>query len=237
MILKGIIDGACAIHVTSESERDQLSLLGLEDACVVIPLSVILPELNKVMRKRGCDLKLLFMSRIHPKKGLPVLIEAVSILRHRGISVVLTVAGEGSKTYLSEIKRLIRDLSLNDVVNLAGFVEGEAKVRLLEEADLFVLPSYQENFGLAVVEAMAAGLPVVVSEQMALADEIMENGAGVKVPVDRPEVLADKISTLVDSAYLEQMGSRARKLVERRFSADRQGNQLLKLYKSIVLNL
>ena len=237
LFIKGILNGASAIHVTSESERKQLALLGIEDKCVVVPLSVMIPEPTQVERKADRDLSLLFLSRIHSKKGLPVLIEALSILRQRGISATLTIAGDGSRAYLSEIKCLIREFELSDVVHFAGFVEGQEKTRLLGEADIFVLPSYQENFGIAVAEAMAAGLPVIVSDQVAIADEIMENNAGVVIPVDMPEVLADKILTFLDPEYLKQMSTRAREFVKSRFSADRQGQQLVHLYTKIISDL
>lgn len=237
LFIKRILNGASTIHITSESERNQLALLGIKDKCVVVPLSVTFPESIQVERKANCDLSLLFLSRIHPKKGLPVLIEALSILRKCGISATLTVAGDGSRAYLSEIKRLIGEFALSDVVRFVGFVGGQAKIRLLGEADIFVLPSYQENFGIAVAEAMAAGLPVIVSDQVAIADEIVEDDAGVVIPVDMPEVLADKISSFLDSEYLEQMGTRAREFAKSRFSADRQGQQLVQLYTKIISKL
>ena len=230
LFIKRILNDASAIHVTSESERNQLALLGIKDKCVVVPLSVMLPEPAAVERKADCALRLLFLSRIHPKKGLPVLIEALSILRRRGISATLTIAGDGSGAYLSEIKRLIGEFAIADVVHFVGFVEGREKTRLLAEADIFVLPSYQENFGIAVAEAMAAGLAVIVSDQVAIAGEIVENNAGIVIPVDMPEVLADKISCCIDPEYREQMGRRAREFVKTRFSADRQGQQLVQLY-------
>jgi glycosyltransferase involved in cell wall biosynthesis len=234
VFLKGVLDCASAIHATSESECNQLVSLVKEDACVVIPLSVMLPEFIPARQKASNGLRLLFLSRIHPKKGLPVLIETLSILRGRGIAVSLTVAGDGSTEYVREIKNLVKTFALDDIVDFAGFVEGESKSCMFREADLFVLPSHQENFGIAVVEAMASGLPVIVSDQVALADEIVENGAGTAVPVDMPEVLADEISAFLDSDYLKQTGVRARELVEKRFTADRQGQQLVELYKNII---
>lgn len=229
-----ILDGACAIHVTSKSERKQLTSLFSKNNCVVIPLSITLPKSSAVKQKTNHNLNLLFLSRIHPKKGLPVLLEALSILRRRGIPAALTIAGDGSSTYLDKIKRLIRELELGEAVHFTGFVQGREKSRLFEEADLFVLPSYQENFGIAVVEAMAAGLAVIVSDRIALAEEIANNNAGAVVPVDMPEALADKILAFSDSEYLTQMGIRARNFAAGRFTAEKQGQQLEDLYTEIT---
>ncbi len=232
--LKSTLARANAIHATSASERNQLALLGLAGACTVIPLAVDLPVLNRAECQSERILRLLFLSRIHPKKGLPILLRALAVLRDREIEASLTIAGQGSKAYQKELKRLIDALGLHSTVEFVGFVTGKEKSRLLALADLFVLPSYQENFGIAVAEAMAAGLPVVISDQVALAEEIIRGGAGVVVPVDQPEALADAIGGFTKPGYRFRMGRRARQLVERHFASDIQGQRLEELYRRIV---
>lgn len=234
LLLSKIMDRARAIHATSEVERNHIIALGFRDSCRVVPLSVPLPEVDPVFRESNSDLSVLFLSRIHPKKGLATLIQSVALMRNEGQNVRLRIAGDGSAAYMQEMKCLVHEMQLGDSVEFLGQVAGEIKHDVLSKADLFVLPSYQENFGIAVVEAMAAGVPVVVSDQVALANQIERYEAGLVVAVDAPRSLAKAMSAFIDARYRRRIGTNARNLVEQEFSAANQGRRLVEMYESIL---
>ena len=119
-------------------------------------------------------------------------------------------------------------------MNFVGFLEGNAKSRALADADVFVLPSYHENFSLATAEAMAASLPVVVSDQVGIAWEINEAAAGIVVPTDSPTALATAIEHFFSAENRQIAGNNGRNLVEKKFSREKFGNSLLELYESVV---
>ena len=123
----------------------------------------------------GSELKLLFMSRIDRKKRLEVLIDAIDKSRQVLRPFKLIIAGAGDGAYENELKNKITNLGLADYVEWRGFVRGEVKAKLLCEADVFILPSAYENFGIVVLEALASGLRPVVSNMVFIADHLDAN--------------------------------------------------------------
>lgn len=156
-----LFDTADLLHATAEQECENIRRLGLRSPIAVIPNGIQFPDLappqeSQPHRKRRC----VFLSRLHPKKGLPMLLEAWSRLKPSGWS--LEIAGPAETGHDQEIRHLISRLDLVDV-RLIGELRGAGKWDFLRTADLFILPSYSENFGIAVAEAMAAGLPVITT--------------------------------------------------------------------------
>lgn len=161
---------------------------------------------------------LLFLGRIHPKKGCDLLIDAAA--SHH---INLVIAGPDQVGWRAELER-----RATDRVVFAGMLEGEIKAGALAAADAFILPSHQENFGLAVVEALSAGLPVLISDRVNIWREIAEDGAGFVDSDDldgTKRLIARWLET--SSADREQMRRNARACFERRFSAARAADALL----------
>lgn len=227
---------AAAIHVTSSFEADGMGSLGFKVKTHVIPLYVELPALPK---RNYCDnniLSLLFFSRLDPIKGLPTLLQALALLHLRAdLAVVLTIAGQGSDEYLAELQVMVKKLNISENVNFVGFLQGEARSQVLAEADVFVLPSYHENFSLATAEAMAAGLPVIVSDQVGIAQEISEAAAGIVVPIDSPVALANAIEKCGRIKFRQITGENGRRLVKQKFSKERFGESLSHLYEKVLI--
>jgi glycosyltransferase involved in cell wall biosynthesis len=173
-----------------------------------------------------------FLSRFHEKKGIELLLDACAGMAD-GFDLVL--AGMGETGYVESLKARIAGLGLSERVHWAGFVQGDDKWRLLQGADVFVLPSYSENFGIVVLEAMACGLPVVVSDQVALCREVSRCGAGLVVGLGAEEVRGALYELLVGAPEKAvAMGQAGRALVEREFSWEAMAGGLIAAYEESV---
>ncbi len=158
----------------------------------------------------------LFLSRVHPKKGLDLLIPAMSDFR--GEDIVLAIVGPGDDAYLRELHVLIRNHRLENQVVITGMVDNSIRVSALSAAELLVLPSYQENFGLVVVEALAMERPVVVSDQVQIQEEIEPAGVGSVVSLNVSRLTTEIRRWLDDEPARREAGRRGRVLVEQRFT-------------------
>jgi len=115
-----------------------------------------------------------------------------------------------------------------------GMLLGSQKMSAFRDADVFVLPSYTENFGIAVVEAMASGLPVVISNKINIWREVAEARAGLVVNCDVHEISNALLTLLVDPIRGKEMGKRGRRLVEKRFTWETVGEQMVQVYRQIL---
>jgi glycosyltransferase involved in cell wall biosynthesis len=231
------LEHAAAIHVTSSFESVGLNNFGFDAKTHVIPLSVTVPAACNQVYRENRPLTLLFLSRVVPIKGLPTLLQALALFRARSnIPIILKIAGQGSDEYLSELQAQVESLKISESVEFVGFLQGESKSQSLAEADVFVLPSYHENFSLSTAEAMAAGLPVIVSDQVGIAREISDAAAGIVVPIDCPEALADAIDKFCDIEFRRNAGANGRRLAEQRFAKEKFASSMHRLYSNAIAN-
>ncbi len=180
------LNGAAAIHFTSDQEAKVSERFGIPTNDWVIPLGVMLPESAQTVEAVRSHYQLpsdrpilLFMSRIEPKKGLDLLIPALEELaRDLDFHVVMAGANPQDPEYAAKIRDRMQTSSLGDRTTFTGFVTGSLKTDLLRCADLFVLPSYYENFGIAVAEAMSVAVPVVISDQVHIHTDITTSNSG-----------------------------------------------------------
>ncbi len=157
------IAAATCFHAACESEALDIRRLGFRQPVAVIPNGVELPELAAgPARDRSARRRLLFLSRIHPKKGIPVLLRAWQKVAHRHPDWELIVAGPNEGGHLSCLQTLKGELGLQRV-SFLGPSYGDAKAALYRSADLFVLPTYSESFGMVIAEALAHGVPVITT--------------------------------------------------------------------------
>lgn len=236
------LDNANAIHYTSADEARDAGRLGLRARAAVIPLGIDLapfrqmPEPERFFehfpQARGRPI-VLFLSRIDPKKGIEMLLKAMHKLQPAQSNPALIIAGGGEAVYIASLKALVKALGLEQNVIWAGFVEGAEKLAALAAADLFVLPSYSENFGIALLEAMAAGLPCISSNQVALAMEPGNHAAVCVTPCD-PESVGHAIERLLgDTSERRRLSDCARKLIAQRYSLEAMGKSLAVLYREL----
>jgi glycosyltransferase involved in cell wall biosynthesis len=177
---------------------------------------------------------ILFLSRIDPKKGLDLLLPAFARLRAQQPDVALVMAGAGEAELIGRLKAEAMRLGIAAHLYWAGFLDGDEKLAALADADLFVLPSYSENFGLSVVEAMASRLPVVISDEVAIHREVAGAQAGLVTSCQVPSLTAALASLVADAGLRERLGQAGRRLVESRFSAEAMTAAVLGMYHEIL---
>lgn len=236
---------AVALHATAPSEEAQFRKLGLKMPVLMIPNGVEIPE-GRGERDSGFRIQdggfkgegdsgvrtALFLGRIHPKKGLPMLVEAWAKVRPSGWR--MRVAGPDEDGHRAEISAMIHEAGLDDVWSLEGEVSDEAKWKVFAEADLFILPTYSENFGISVAEALAAGLPVITTTG-APWNGLLSHRCGWWVDPTAAAlsgVLAVATSSGADT--LREMGSRGRSWMASDFSWKGVAESMSKAYKTLV---
>jgi glycosyltransferase involved in cell wall biosynthesis len=227
---------AAAVHFTSDDEAVQARLLGVSMKEAVIPLGIpASPQGAAPPRtKPGAAPQLLFLSRLDPKKNVEGLLSAIALLKHELPALRLAIAGDGSPAYVSGLKARAASLHLEQQVTWLGHVQGEHKIAAFAAADMFVLPSYSENFGIAAAEALAAGLPCVLGEGVAIAKEVLDADAGIMVGTDPASIAHGLRRIIAEHELLSRMSVNASQLARERYSAKAMGARLKRLYAEIL---
>ncbi|MEZ6242471.1 MAG: glycosyltransferase [Phycisphaerales bacterium] len=219
------LEHAAFVHSTAQAELDQSKKWYPKGRGVVVPLVFdldpfrTLPGPSLAYKKFGPDGSgdihpdepvVLFLSRVHPKKGVEHLIRAAALLRDRDIPCRTLIAGTGDEAYAASLRRLIEQHALADHVRLLGLVTGELKISLFERADVFALPTSQENFGFVLPEAMACRTPAITTRGVDIWPEL-ESSGGALIADQSPEAFADAIALLLhDDARRTRMGDAGR---------------------------
>jgi glycosyltransferase involved in cell wall biosynthesis len=244
LAVRRMLQTAAAVHYTADEERQLAeSSLGLNNG-VVIPLGIALQGFQgqdnpELFRQRhpllGSSPYVLTLSRLHPKKNLELLLEVFLTLakRREAFDWRLVIAGDGEAAYVDSLKRLVRQRDGEQRVLFAGWLDGAERASALHSAALLALPSHQENFGLAAAEALACGVPVVVSEHVNLAPEIARYGAGWVTSLDAETFSSTLNEALQDETECHRRGGAGREMVLRRFSWEEVASRLLSLYESV----
>jgi glycosyltransferase involved in cell wall biosynthesis len=218
-------------HTTAQSELDQVRKLGYTQTAVVIANGI---ETTDVLLKTEWKAvrNLLFLSRVHPKKGIDLLIEAVAQLPVNTLQI--TIAGEGDAAYVEELKRLAIQRNVAHQFHFVGGVYGQQKWELYQQSDLFVLPTYSENFGIVVPEALYTGLPVLTTTGTPWQElETEKCGWWIDLSVDNlAKALTEAIHT--DTVELKSMGERGRKLVMSKYDVKEVAEKMKYFYQGVV---
>ncbi len=178
----------------------------------------------------------IFLSRIHPKKGLERLLPRWPEVCRRCPDMLLVIAGTGDPTDLARVRDLVHGHNLHNSVFLAGQLSGPTKWQALTDADIFILPSYQEGFSMAITEAMAASLPVIITRECNF-DEVEQFHAGVVIDNGDMAAFAQSAARMIDdSADRQSMGQNGRLLVQRQFTIEAASEKLELLYEAVAKN-
>lgn len=231
---------AAALHYTTETERRLVEPLGLRPPTFVIPNGLDWVEFEplpprgafRAAQGVGARTLIVFLSRVHHKKGLSLLLPAFARLPDTG--AMLAVVGPGEAEYVEELRVQAASLGVGERVIFPGMIAGRGRLEALRDADLFCLPSYQENFGVSVIEALGVGTPVLISDQVNICSEVAAAGVGEVVPCE-VEPLAQRLAAmLADRPRLAEMAARARPWVERTFRWDAIAAQIDAMYEQVV---
>ncbi|MEK7635659.1 MAG: glycosyltransferase [Patescibacteria group bacterium] len=245
LIEKINLAGADAIHFTVEKEKEDYLKLRLPlKKAMIIPNSIDVGDKKKIVsgsfRKKfkiSDSAKIvLFMGRLHKIKGLDILISAFSEIVKKEPNLVLVLAGPDDEGYGKNLKSQILNLKIDDKVLFTGMLIGDDKIAAYRESDVFVLPSYSENFGMSVVEAMAIGLPVVITKGVGISPNVERVGAGIVIKKDEKQLTAAILKILNNSELAKKMGGNGRKLVETEFSSDKVAKKFIKEYNEMIAN-
>lgn len=229
---KAAIKNADYIQATAESEYDNLLHLGYNDKITVVKLGI---DADGIMMKESWKKtrQILFLSRVHVKKGINFLIEAAAELRKELQGYKIVVAGEGEAEYVAALKRQIADNGLQDIVQLIGGVYGDEKWRLFQTSDFFVLPTHSENFGLAIAESLASGTPVITTVGTPWSDlNTSRSGAWIEIGT-KPLVDALRRFLAMTEEELETMGRNGRRLIETKYSARVMAREMMEVYEGV----
>lgn len=222
---------ADAFAVTSEGETEDLRRLGFYQPAAVIRYGVDVPAPVAAPPADG-PRTALFLSRLHPIKGLPDLVAAWAAVRPEGWRLV--IAGPDEVGHQAEVERQVQVAGLGGAVSFAGPVADAAKWDAYRAADLFVLPTHSENFGIVVAEALAAGLPVLTTRG-APWEALVTHRAGWWTDVGaEPVAAALREATAAPPDALRAMGARGRTYVEGHLSWDRAAAEHLALYRWLL---
>ena len=236
------LERAAAIHVTSRREADEAAAFGFNLREVrEIPNGVDIDAFDQrsslahdapislaVSQAIGSGPFVLFLGRINWKKGLDRLVKALP----HAPAVRLVIAGNDEDRYRPVVEAMAAGMEVSDRVVFTGAVDGADKAALLSAARALVLPSYSENFGNVVLEAMAAGRPVIVTPEVGVSELVEQSGAGLVVPGTREPLAGALASLIADPARAEQLGLRGREIA-RRFSWASVAEQMERLYTEV----
>lgn len=230
---KAAIKNADCLHATAESEKDNLLKLGYNKNIEVIANGI---DVDSIRMKNNWERKkkILFLSRIHVKKGIEFLLEAVAILKEQLTDYTINIAGEGDAEYIASLKNKAKELGIEKLVNFCGGVYGEYKWKLFRDADVFVLPTYSENFGIVVGEALACGTPVITTKGTPW-EELNTEHCGWWTEIGTEPTKEALMSFLaLSTGELKIMGNNGRKLIENKYSTKKIASDMFNLYQKIV---
>ena len=176
---------------------------------------------------------LLFLSRIHIKKGIEHLIEAAALLRDRGTACDVLIAGTGDRGYVEQLKAVADRRGVGDLVSFLGLVVDDQKLSLFRTADVFVLPTFQENFGFVLVESLAAGTPVITTKGVGIWRELEASGGGRIIDSPSGDTVASAVLEVLEREP-DQMGADGRAWVFEALATERLAEAFETLYSDCL---
>lgn len=242
---KKILKSAKVIHALTTEEKNEILNLGIDEQLVYVIPNGIDPDDFSNLPDKGSLLKkfphlknkkiVLFLSRINWKKGLDDLIPAFADVVKAVNNAHLILAGPDNEGYMSRVRKWIDDYDIKDSVSYLGPVYGKDKLMLLQDCEIFVLPSYSEGFPMSVIEAMYMKLPVVVTENIGIPDVVRNSQCGIVINKNRKEISGAIIHLLKNKDLSIEMGERGRRCIEENFLWDRIAREMLKVYEQALM--
>jgi glycosyltransferase involved in cell wall biosynthesis len=226
------LDSAALLMATSEQEAESIRKVGLRQPIAIIPNGIDLPPGEKPPLSHESGRCALFLSRIHPKKGLMNLVAAWARVSPEGWRMV--IAGPDEGRHREEVELSVQRAGLGHYFEFVGPVEGDAKEKLYRQADLFILPTFSENFGMVVAEALSYGIPVITTKG-APWEELTTLHCGWRVDIGgEPLAEAMRTAMLLTDEQRWEMGIRGRRLAEEKYSWPKIARKIISVYKWVL---
>jgi glycosyltransferase involved in cell wall biosynthesis len=227
------LDRASIFFATSQEEADDLRALGIHQAIALVPNGVDVPGVHAPVIFAGANRRTaLFLSRLHPKKGLHDLLRAWAKLKPK--DWILVVAGPDEGGYQTEMMTLSNSLGISDVTKFIGPVSDDEKWPLYCACELFVLPTYSENFGMAIGEAMACGCAVLTTTGAPWKSLIDENAGWWVPPGEEGIAPALEAALACSESKLAAMGARGKAFVERELTWNIAAEKTIAAYRWLL---
>lgn len=238
-----IVNHASAVQVSSLLEKKQLNKWNFKSPVFCIPNGFDKSFIGHPMeRGKLRDLLCvpptgtisLFVGRLHKEKRLDLIIQSFAVAARQLPEAHLLIVGADQDGSGHTAMELVSQLGLNQRVHFMGHLSGNDLYQAYIDADVFILLSHRESFGMVAVEAMANGLPLILAEEVGLAEEVNQAQAGLKVKAEPQNVGQAWVQLLIHPTLRDEMGKRGKKLVQERFTSDKVANEMLHLFSTIL---
>ncbi len=242
LLEKRVLLGAAAIHFTSAMEAAEAyefdpTLRTIPGITLPLPVEAPPATVDRPFIERFPVLAdkdpILFLSRLHEKKGVEVLMEAFASIRTELPRSVLILAGDGDSRYVRRLRARAGELGIEDRTIWPGFLSGGEKWDAMRSASVFVLPSFSENFGIAAAEALAAGVPTILSDGVAIAAEAARHNATVLVKPEGEALRSAIMDVLNDAELRRRLAQSGKEFANRLFSPQMVGAKLANEYRRL----
>ncbi|ELS02165.1 glycosyltransferase [Xenococcus sp. PCC 7305] len=240
LIEKANLNASKALHFTTKQEQKEADNLNLKSTSFILPHGISIPvpipeariKLRNKLQVADNETIILFLARLHPKKGLDYLISALGKLTHK--SFIFVLAGNGDPGYEIEVENLLHQHNISACTHRVGFVQGEYKNLLLQGADIFALTSHSENFGVAVIEALAAGIPALITPGVALASILEQEQIGYVTNLNSDAIASSFEYCLNNLPELKEKGDRAKKFILENYTWNSIALKLVDTYQGVI---
>lgn len=242
LIQREILENAAAIQAITEDEIKSIAEFVDNRNIYCVPNGLNMEEFENLPDKSKLQslypqIKdkrvILFLGRIHPKKGLDVLAKALGKVAREQGDVCLLIAGPNNDGYQTQVEKILAAEGVLDKVIFTGMLTGSQKLAALSGADIFVLPSHSEGFSMSTLEAMACGLPVVITKDCHF-EEVEQMQAGKVIDGNLAELSEALIQLLADRPLCEKMGKAGKKLVTDKYTWDKAADKMIDCYEEIL---
>lgn len=232
ILVRTALSNALGGMVRGEILKNDVNMFIPNDRLMVVPNAI--PNLPLVNQTNHRDnIKVLFLSHLKPLKGPLEFLKAAKIANQKRQDIRFVLAGpDRDKSFSQKLKTYVKDNGLNEYVEMPGGIYGEDKEKLFASSDIFVFPTHWETFGLVIIEAMRAGLPVISSSEGAIPEIIQDGLTGFIINPNCPEEIADRILVLADNPNLRRsMGMKGREVFESKYTLEVYAEKLDKAIK------
>lgn len=244
LLVRHLLIKCSGVHFTTLDEKDKVcNYLNINPKSYIVPNSIDVSKYSK-LPQRGVFLQeypylknkrlIVFYGRITAKKGMDILIQSFYKLSMEFPDLHLIIAGSDEENYSLKVKKWILNYELSEKVTFTGLLTGVNKYSVLIDSEIFVLPSYSENFGMSVIEAMLCGIPIVISSGVGICKEVNSSKAGIVTDISVDSVYAG-IKILLENEFLrKEYIDKGKKFVEEYYNQEAIARQLVNQYKKIL---